>query len=95
VWVSDRLDPVAYPLAAIYAAIHRYVLWCHLSNQRRTGVTEGGTAHFFVVRLHHHRPKPADTGQVVSASSRVKLLLLSSRQIRVSWGEDRENQEKP
>jgi hypothetical protein len=53
VWVSDRLDPVAYPLAAIYAAIHRYALWCHLSNQRRTGVTEGGTAHFLVVRLQH------------------------------------------
>jgi hypothetical protein len=32
--VSDRLDPVAYPLAAVYVAIRRYVLWCHLPSQR-------------------------------------------------------------
>jgi hypothetical protein len=88
VWVSDRLDPVAYPLAAIYAAIHRYVLWCHLSNQRRTDVTEGGTPHFSrrQVTTRYHRPKPADISQVVSASSRVKLLLLSSREDKIILG---------
>jgi hypothetical protein len=53
VWVSDRLGPVAYPLAGIYPAIHRYLLSCHLLSQRLADVTEAGTAHFLVVRLQH------------------------------------------
>jgi hypothetical protein len=59
VWVSDRSEPVAYPLAAVDAAIYRYVLWCHLPSQRSADVTEGGTAHLSVVsRMRRHRPKP-------------------------------------
>jgi hypothetical protein len=87
VWVSD-LDPVAYPLAAVYAAIHRYVLWYHLPGQRPADVTEGGTAHFLVVRLQftmcRRRPKLASIKHVVSASTRVKPLCYPPRRIRIS-----------
>jgi hypothetical protein len=87
VWVSD-LDPVAYPLAAVYAAIHRYVLWYHLPSQRPADVTEGGTAHFLVVRLQftmcRRRPKLASIKHVVSASTRVKPLCYPPRRIRIA-----------
>jgi hypothetical protein len=53
VWVSDRLGPVAYLLAGVYAAMHRYLLWCHPPSQRLADVTEDGTAHFLVVRFQH------------------------------------------
>jgi hypothetical protein len=73
--VSDRLDPVAYPLAAVYVAIRRYVLWCQLPSKRSADVTEGGTAHFLVVELHTSSPaQPVDTKQVVSALTRIKPL---------------------
>jgi hypothetical protein len=91
VWVSDRLEPVAYPLAAVYAAIHRYVLWCHLPSQRSADVTEGGTAHFLVVS--YNAPSPAKKvanikgGSLgLDASQAALLSPLEDKNIACAWG---------